>query len=91
MNTSGEGGCFQRIMPSVDWDFGPVPVECFNKQLTAAQIEELLLASYQTPERVRRLANSDDDMEIFKAKMSIEIVAGIDADEIWRFNNIGTV
>jgi len=91
MFTSSEGGCFQRIMPPVDWDFGPVPVGCYDKQLTVAQIEELLLSSYQTPERVRKLANSDDDVEILKAKLSIEIVAGIDAETIWLFNRAGTV
>jgi hypothetical protein len=86
MRTAEEGGFVHRMMPPVDYDFGPIPEACYDKKLSRREIEELLLSSYRAPERVSKLAESADPMEIQRAKWAIEIVAEIDSLTIMAFN-----
>jgi hypothetical protein len=83
---TGEGGFISRMMPPTDWNHGPIPVECFDKSLSKQQIFEMLKSVYLEPDRVRKLAASDDETEIWRTKFAIEIVAEMDADTIWFFN-----
>jgi len=76
------------MMPPVDWDFGPIPDACSDPALGCRDIEKLLLAVYLEPERVRRLADSDDEMELMRVKIAIEVVAEIDAGMIWAANAV---
>ena len=86
MITGKQGGVFQRNMPPLDWDCGPIPEECYNKELTKNQIENRLLSVYLEEDRIKKLADSDDPWEILRAKISLEIIAHIDAECIWVHN-----
>lgn len=83
---TGEGGFIHRMMPPVDWNYGPIPDECYDKNLSTREIEKKLLEVYLQPERARALADSDDELELMHTKWAIEIVAEMDADFIWCFN-----
>lgn len=84
---TGEGGFISRMMPPADWDCEPIPIECFDKSRTRQEIWDMLKSVYLEPDRVRKLADSDDEREISNTKFALEIVAEIDADTIW-INNI---
>lgn len=87
---TGEGGFVSRMMPPVDWDCGSIPQDCYDPQLTKREIENKLLAAYLTEDRVKKLANSDDEIEISRARLSLQIIAEIDADTIWSMRcNVG--
>lgn len=73
-------------MPPDDWNYGPIPQECYSKALTVSQISELLKTSYYAPERIKLLAESDDPLAILQAKMAIEIIIDIDAETIYKYN-----
>jgi hypothetical protein len=87
MITSGQGGFVTRMMPPSDWDCGPIPQECYDPSLSRRQIEEMLHPIYLDKDRVRKLADSDDEHEILIVKIALEILIEIDADTIWRYNN----
>lgn len=88
---TGEGGFVHRMMPPVDWYCGPIPTECYNSSLTARDIEEILRPVYLDENRIKRLADSDNPNELFKAKCSLEILVEIDAETIWHHNLIVSV
>lgn len=85
---TGEGGFVHRMMPPADWDCGTIPTECYNESLTRRDIEDLLRPVYLAEDRVKALANSDDKMELFRAKLSLEILIEIDAETIWWHNQM---
>jgi len=87
MITGEEGGFIHRMMPPVNWDCGEIPAECYNSSLTRSDIEDKLKLIYLDEDRVKRLANSDDAMELFRARIALEILAEIDANTIWWYNN----
>jgi hypothetical protein len=89
MITAKEGGCIHRMMPPIDWDCGPIPPACYNKSLTSREIQSILEPIYLADDRVRRLANSDDEIELFKAKLALEILVEIDASTIRYYNIAG--
>ncbi len=84
---TGEGGFVHRMMPPVDWDCGPIPEKCYDRRLSSRQIEDKLLEVYLKPERVRRLADSDDPIEIFQTECALRIIAEIDAGTIFYSNH----
>lgn len=86
MITGNAGGFITRNMPPTDWDCGPVPDECNNSELTAVEIKELLLPVYLAEDRVRKLADSDDPIELQRARWALETLAEIDADTILGYN-----
>lgn len=86
MITGKEGGFVHRLMPPVDWDYGPIPEECYNSSLTKKEIENILMPIYLEPDRVKRLADSDDELELLRTKIALEMVVEIDANTIWCFN-----
>jgi hypothetical protein len=83
---TGEGGFVHRLMPPVDWDCGSIPEECYNPSLTKCDIENILTPIYLAEDRIRRLADSDDEWELLRAKIALEILVEIDADMIWCHN-----
>lgn len=85
---TGEGGFVHRMMPPVDWDCGAIPTECYNESLTRRDIEDMLSPVYLAEDSVKALANSDDEMELFRAKLSLEILIEIDAETIWWHNQM---
>lgn len=86
----GEGGFVHRMMPPTDWDCGPIPVECYNVDLSPREIRELLLPVYLAEDRIRKLADSDDPKELFQARLSLETLAEIDADTIFGYNIVNS-
>lgn len=74
-------------MPPLNHDHGPIPVSCYDKSLSRGEIMNKLLEVYLQPERVAALADSDDPLEVWQTKWAIEIVAEIDADTLFWFNN----
>ena len=83
---TGEGGWVHRMMPPPSWDCGPIPEECYNQALKRSDIEKILTPIYLDPERVRRLANSDDKIEILQTQIALEMLVEIDAETIWFHN-----
>lgn len=88
MITGEDGGFVHRMMPPVDWDCGPVPPECYDKSLSKLEIMDRLKQVYLAEDRVKKLANSDDKLEILRATLALETLAEIDADTIWTHNLI---
>lgn len=86
MKTNKEGGCFTRIMPPLDYDHGPIPISCYDKNLSRREIESMLLEVYLDPKRVADLAESEDPIELFVTRCAIEIVAETDANTIYWYN-----
>lgn len=84
---TGQGGFVHRVMPPTDWNCGEIPKDCYDKSLSISDIVNKLRIVYLTNENVSRLANSDDSSELFRAKISLEILAEIDAETIWVLNN----
>ncbi len=89
MITGNNGGFVHRMMPPTDWDCGPIPAECYNQSLTKNEIEDILKPIYLAEDRIRTLANSDDQMEILRTKVALEIMIEIDAETIWCYNLTG--
>jgi hypothetical protein len=80
---------FFGSMPPDDWDYGPIPEECYNKDLSVNQIEALLKKSYYTEERIKTLAGNDseiNDKTLLRAQCQIEIVMQMDAETIYTWN-----
>lgn len=88
MITGDSGGCIQRTMPPTDWDCGPIPEQCYDPNLSKIEIEKMLFPIYLDKDRVRKLADSDDEFEILKAKIALEILVEIDAHTIWALNMV---
>lgn len=88
---TGTGGFVSRTMPPSHWDCGPVPQECYDKDLTKRQIAKMLAQVYLEPERVKKLADSEDPEEHTRARTALQTLAEIDADTIWTFNQIRTM
>ena len=78
-------------MPPVDWDCGPIPEACYDPSLSEYDIEALLFPVYLAEDRVKKLADSDDQLELLRAKIALEILVEIDAKTIWNHNNIGVL
>ena len=87
MITGQEGGFVHRLMPPADWCCGQIPVECYDKSLTMGEISKKLESVYLTEDGIRKLAESNDESAILWATLSLELLAEIDSETIWFYNN----
>lgn len=86
-----EGGFIHRMMAPLDWNYGNIPQECYNKDLSKREIFDLILKEYEKPDNLNRLikyieCEGDSKLPEFSAKMKIEIIAEIDAYTVWNYN-----